>query len=221
MGFYSSMQFVRDGSPCVVMRSDLLRLVESLEDLGYVRHGAFGVQLKFGDRVDLDKEPTFRMVQISPGILQPIDIAWDVSRPQLRKPHDLKVALRPRKRFLRAEVDDSIYRGHLMLGALPEQVIASCHPVTPAENNLHFAPDSMAVSIGPEIGHRLGNDEERWLGWISLAFHGNGYLYPLTEQQFISQAIKDSTIRAAAEACQRIWPDSEHCQWRWHVSESG
>ncbi len=156
------------------------------------------ISLKGGAAVDSDNLPTIITEPTAlPGMSRIRSIPWDVER-RNQTHADLVKILEGFKQ--------TIYRAHLSLGPdsskLGEYVEAMAFDVP--DRNLFL--DSWSLELGPITSHSLTSDWEVQCGWISLSWHGNGYLYPWTFPQLVAYLEKNEEIQSLMALCRRTWP---------------
>lgn len=196
MGFHSSLIFYRPTKPPVVTGAALAGFMERFAQLGVSnRHGKGMVQIKFGDAIDQDMEPSWSIEPTaSPEIGVTKDIEWDFQR--------FAAPLEETKRML-GGTDRCIYRAHVGLGAAAVKITSALSRAPSRENAEPFSPDSWSLIIDPI---ELGTDGEFIVGWLGLALGGNGYLHPWPLKDFIAHVERLPAVQAAMKCCREFWP---------------
>lgn len=197
MSFYACMQFYRPGRAMELTGRDLAGFVRFVHELGIIgKDREVRAQLKFGRSPARDYLPQTWIRWLSPAIGEVEEIEYDLDedRPGLREMAEL----------LGGE-SRTIYRAHLSLGWLAEDVFRPVYRAPCPKNDTPFAPDSLALSIGPVDLHSFDLSAPL-VGMLCVSLHGNGYLQPWTSKDFVERAERQPKIAALMSECRRQWP---------------
>ncbi len=201
MSFYTSFSFYMPNTPPTLTGTDLAGFVTSFASLGLAdEEGPIGYRVKLGRAIDQDERPTHWDEPITPdGVISVARrIEFDAEATDLLTHAQLAASL--------AELDGSIYRANLDLGYVAEPVLSRTMRNPSEENDVALRLDHWGLQIGPIMSHALGREGTYMVGWIAVAMHGYGYLYPWRLHELVDRVEASPGIRGLMDLCRKAWP---------------
>jgi hypothetical protein len=201
MSFYTSFFYYRPDTPPLMTGADLSGFVSEFAALGLASgEGSIGYRVKFGRSIDQDEQPSAWDEPIMPGgvISVPCEIEYDAEGSDLPDLARLAGDLAP--------LDRPIYRATIDLGGVADAVYSRTERGPSEENDISLSLDSWNLRVGPIMSHSLGVVDTYMVGWIAIAMHGYGYLFPWSFRDLIDRAESAPGIRDLMSLCRRTWP---------------
>lgn len=201
MSFYTSLHFYRPGPPPILTGAQLAAFVARFASLGIATEGdSIGLRVKFGRAIDQDDRPTDWDEPLTPdGILSIARrIAYDAESADLPSLARLADAL--------ARLGGPIYRAGLDLGGVAEPVLSRVSREPSEENTVSLSLCRWALEAGPILSHALGGEAAYSVGWLSVAMHGPGYLYPWDFRGLLDRVESAPGVHHLMDLCRRTWP---------------
>jgi hypothetical protein len=201
MSFYTSLNLYRPTRPPRVTGPLLAAFVEELCATGlFERTGAEYFHVKFGRSIDKDDRDTAEEVPVPgvPGMFTVRSIKWDVD-------HD-RIALADALTIL-SNHNRPIYRAAVTLGTLRKDVYTALQTQRPPpEVGENMCLWDCNVRLGPVTLASLSDDATFAVGWMSVSFSGNGYLFPWTPRDLTSRAASLPQLQPVVEICRKHFP---------------
>ncbi len=190
--------FYRPGTPPRVTGASLARFVRAFAQLGVAKpQVSLGSSVKFGRGINQDTRLSSWIKWIG-GIGKHREIKWDLD-------------WQPQSTAKLADVldknDRPIYRAHLSLGPLTDEIAEGVHRVGSPDNKYELTPDSWSLEIGPVDCYSLETEDQLFrVGWIEVSLSGYGYLFPWTFRDLLQRAERLPGIRKVMDLCRSTWP---------------
>jgi hypothetical protein len=200
MSFYTTLYFYRPTRPPRVTGPRLAEFIEALCATGVIERRADYIMLKFGRGIDQDEKPTSYEVPVPGvrGMYTVRSIKWDINHSS--------IPLDERLQLLRNH-DRPLYRATLSIGSVRRDVMEALQTPRPDEaGQMNLTLWDCVVSLEPvELGS-MSTDDRFAVGWMSLSFSGNGYLYPWTPRDLTSRADALAALTAVTDVCRQFFP---------------
>jgi hypothetical protein len=207
MSFDTTLHFLRPSRPPRITGPALGGFVSRLAALHLTSPGRDAdVSVSFGSRIDQDRKPTIQMQSLSSQISTLSQIDWDVNERRI----DLAEAC-----AILAGDSRGIYRAHVCLGNLRDDIAARLSRVNSPENSVDLHFGQLVITIEPILLQCLGSMRSAYAGWISLNLSGSGYLWPWTLSELIARAESVAGIRRAMDVCRETFPVAARRPWWW------
>jgi len=196
------VQLIRPSRPPVIRGPELAEVVWEIAQTGIIGHDVGQVaQLRYGPRVDKDKETTsdFKPTSIAT-VVRVEDYPWDNEQ-------DL-ITIENLVRYLQVH-PEPLYRASIGLGEiddnLAEYLTREGHPEEPLPLTLS--------TITLEIGSiRVGSPQTKLehIGWIAFSLAGRGYPYPWSDQELLGRVRAIEAVQTIEGLLAQRWPVTEH-----------
>lgn len=195
MSFWTNLHFVRPTSPPRVTVAELMRFASAVHRTGLTTTVPQSAKLMLGERIDADRSGTAIETKIAPGIYDVRDIEWSVEAETTEA--------------VAALADDSrpVHRAfiHFGFGSLADTIMRALQTPTPdtGQPNLLFA--DVSIDVGPIIAGGLATDTHL-VGWLSVGFGGNGYLWPWEPTDLLRHVSALPILQAVERVCRSTFP---------------
>jgi hypothetical protein len=201
MSFYTSLFFYRPGAPPTLSGADLAAFVANFASLGLAGGtGPIGYRVKFGRAIDQDERPTHWDEPVTPDGI--VSVArrteFDVEEADLLSLARLTGNL--------AKLDGLIYRADLDLGYVADPIYSRTERSPSEENDAALELSHWGLQVGPILSHALGGDAVYMVGWIAVAMHGHGYLYPWGLRELVDRVEAAPGVVTLMALCREAWP---------------
>jgi len=201
MSFFSSLALVYPGKPPRMTVAQLDQFASELRGhVGVEPDAEITLQLKYGDRIDQDYEPTVSMQSDESGtIAYPIEFEWDGEWQWKDGPSKPASVLGGR---------NWIHRAYMELGWLTSETSRHLSREHESDHSCGFWPDSLSIAIDPFCPAVLGEDEEvLCVGFIAVRFSGNGYFTWGAEwQEYAAQYRQAPPVQEALRIARKHFP---------------
>jgi len=201
MSFYTSLMFYRPTSPPRVTGPVLAEFVQRLRATGlFEETGAQYVKVKFGRSIDQDERETADQIPVpgAPGMFTFRSIEWDLNHDRIAMVDALTIL---------SNDDRPIYRAAVTLGSLRKDVLESLQTRRPPpDDQMNLSLWDCNVSLGPQSIGSMTSETSFTVGWMSVSFSGNGYLYPWTPRDLMARATMLPELRPVMEICRQMFP---------------
>ncbi len=212
MGAYTTATLYRPSPPPHITTGSLADFIERLcaLDLLGEQYNIF-VMLKFGKAIDQDQKGTMDDDPLMPGMSVIDEYPWDVETQahSLREVIEfLRAPIKAKGIFSRSKTDQTIYRAHISLGGVRQELGAAFSREASSESSYDwiFMTD-LSISIEPVVVQNVrdGNDCF-FMGWMAVNLHGQGSLYPWTYEDTMEKIRANEYLDKLKNLCQSYWP---------------
>lgn len=195
MSFWSSLTFVRTGSPTNVSTNEVGSFFSRLKSLKFMENGKrYSASIQFGSLTELAGA-----IDRGSGIVEFCEEpAWD--REDEWESIDLLI-------LSLSQLDRPIRQANFSLGFVTQEIFEATQRLPDEENDRQLSLDNVSFTIGPQWTVSLESDAYR-VGWMGLSMAGNGYFFPWDNREAKRRAEQRIEIQRVMDLCRVTWPAS-------------
>ncbi len=219
MSIWTSLNWVRAepvGDMTCARLADFLRGLQAIDIIDNA--GLNCVEALLGKPMDADTEPAARLdhgPNPEYGLVgRYSDPDWDIDFDS--QSDEPGLALGEMCSVIANRRDALVYRAFVGLGYLSKVNTARLTRHDTEDGAVDLALSDVTFEVGPlEVG-RLADDDKRFIGWVTLALSGGGYLSPWTCEDLVGRADALPEVKRVKRLCVDTWSGD----WRWAVDET-
>ncbi len=195
MSFWTDVCFVRPTKPPTVTVAELMAFTTQIARSGLVEpSNTRVVKLKLGKSIDADRVGTLIEQPIGDYMSTYSEIEWDI---QTESAAEIE---------LLANDSRQVYRAYIAFGfgSLRTSISEALRTQTP-DGNPNLLLGDVSIQCGPVEGGAL-NEEPVHVGWMSVGFGGQGYLWPWQPADLLARVKADPHLAIVEKICRSMFP---------------
>lgn len=200
MSFYTTLHLYRPSPPPIVTGPALAEFLRRLAATGIAESLSGDIlSVKFGRAIDRDMKGTF-IEEPVPGVLRMFSvhsIEMDIEHSNITFDDAL---------CLLSNHDRPIYRASVHFGTARPEIIAALQTQRPDDESVNLCLWDCTFHLGPVTIGSMSSEESFMVGWMTLSFSGNGYLFPWEPRDLTDRAAALPELQPAVQLCREVWP---------------